>query len=111
MKAVILCAGKGEKLRPLTDKIPKPMIPINNRPMLEYIILLCEKNGIKEVWIDVSYLSDIIKNYFGNGEKFAVKINYPSNEEPIGTSGILNKFKEDLKKEPFFVIYGDNLTN
>ena len=112
MKAVILCAGKGERLRPLTNKIPKPMIKINNKPILEYLILLCRKHGIKEIFISTSYLSEIIKNYFGDGSKWGVKIAYSIEDEENlpGTSGALNKFKQFLN-ETFFVIYGDNITN
>ena len=76
MKAVILCAGKGERLRPLTNNIPKPMIPIDNKPILEYLILLCRKHGIKEIFISTSYLSELIKGYFGDGSKWGVKIVY-----------------------------------
>lgn len=112
MKAVILCAGKGERLRPLTNKIPKPMIHINNKPILEYLILLCRKHGIKEIFISTSYLPEVIKNYFGDGSKWGVKIVYSVEKETElpGTSGALKKFKQFLD-EPFFVIYGDNLTN
>ncbi len=112
MKAVILCAGKGERLRPLTNSIPKPMIPIDNKPILEYLILLCRRHGIKDIFISTSYLPEIIKNYFGDGSKWGVKIIYSvENEENLpGTSGALNKFKQFLN-ETFFVIYGDNLTN
>ncbi len=112
MKAVILCAGKGERLRPLTNNIPKPMIPIDNKPILEYLILLCRKHGIKEIFISTSYLSEVIKGYFGDGSKWGVKIVYSiENEEKLpGTSGVLNNFREFLDGT-FFVIYGDNLTN
>jgi NDP-sugar pyrophosphorylase family protein len=112
MKAVILCAGKGERLRPLTNKIPKPMILINNKPILEYLIMLCKKHGINEIFISTSYMSEVIKNYFGDGSKWGVKLIYSvekENELP-GTAGALKKFKQFLN-ETFFVIYGDNLTN
>lgn len=112
MKAVILCAGKGERLKPLTNKIPKPMIPINNKPILEYLIMLCRKHGINEIFISTSYMSEIIRNYFGDGSKWGVKIVYAVEKETElpGTSGALKKFKQFLD-ETFFVIYGDNLTN
>ena len=112
MKAVILCAGKGERLRPLTNKVPKPMIKVNNKPILEYLILLCRKYNIKEIFISTSYLSQVIKDYFGDGSKWGVKIIYSYEDEMNlpGTSGALNKFKQFLN-ETFFVIYGDNITN
>jgi D,D-heptose 1,7-bisphosphate phosphatase len=110
MKAVILCAGKGERLKPLTDTIPKPMITINNKPILEYLILLCKKHGFEEIFINTSYLPEKIKEYFGNGEKWGIKITYSYEPELLGTSGALNNFKEFLN-DTFIVIYGDNITD
>jgi len=112
MKAIILCAGKGERLRPLTENIPKPMISIDNKPVLEYLIKLCKKHNIDEIAINTSYLPEKIKDYFGNGEKWNVKIRYSFEPELLGTSGALNNFREFLNtEEPFFVIYGDQVTD
>lgn len=112
MKALILCAGKGERLRPLTANLPKPMIQINNKPILEYLILLCKKHGIEEVAINTSHIPKKIKDYFGNGEKWGVKIRYSFEPELLGTAGALNNFRDFFNKdEPFFVIYGDNITD
>ncbi len=112
MKAIILSAGRGERLRPLTDSLPKPMVQINNKPVLEYLILLCKKYGITEIGINTSYLPQKIREYFGDGKKFGVNITYSFEGELLGTSGALNNFRDFLKgKEPFLVIYGDNLTN
>src|SRR3989344_3158069 len=110
MKALILCAGRGERLKPLTDTIPKPMVPINNKPLLEYSILLCKKHGITEIAINTSYLPEKIKEYFGNGEKFGVNINYSYEPELLGTSGALNNFLKFLD-ETFLVFYGDAITD
>jgi len=110
MKAVILAAGKGERLKPLTDTMPKPMVPINNKPNLEYLILLCKKHGIKEIAINTSYLPEKITEYFGDGSKWGVKLIFSYEPYLIGTSGALNNFKNFLD-EPFFVIYGDNITD
>jgi len=112
MKAIILCAGRGERLRPLTDTIPKPMIPINNKPVLEYIINLLKKNGIKDIAINTSHLPEKIREYFGDGKKFGVKITYSFEPEMLGTSGALNNFRHFFNtNEPFLVFYGDNITN
>jgi len=110
MKAIILCAGKGERLKPLTENIPKPMVDINNKPVLEYFILLCKKHRINEIAINTSYIPEKIKNYFGDGSKFGVKIKYSFEPKLLGTAGALNNFR-DFLTETFFVIYGDNLTN
>tara|TARA_Y100000034_G_scaffold133699_1_gene199921 strand:+ start:1103 stop:1855 length:753 start_codon:yes stop_codon:yes gene_type:complete len=111
MKAIILCAGKGERLMPLTENIPKPMVLIDNKPVLEYLIKLCKKHNITEIAINTSYFPEKIKEYFGNGEKFGVKLTYSFEQELLGTSGSLNNFKYFFNQEPFFVIYGDNITN
>jgi len=112
MKAIILSAGKGERLRPLTNAIPKPMLPIAGKPILEYLILLCKKHGITEIVINTSFLPEQIKKYFGDGSKFGVKINYSFESELLGTSGALNNFRDFFQgDEPFFVLYGDNITD
>src|SRR3989344_610189 len=110
MKAIILCAGKGERLKPLTDKIPKPMMPINNMPLLQYNILLCKTHGINKIAINTSYLADKIKEYFGDGKKWGVELIYSFEKELLGTAGALNNFKNFLD-ETFCVIYGDNITD
>jgi len=110
MKAIILSAGRGERLRPLTNTLPKPMIQINNKPILEYLILLCKNHGIKEIAINTSYLPEKIKEYFGDGGKFGVKIRYSYEPELLGTAGALNNFR-DFLNETFVVIYGDNITD
>jgi len=111
-KAIILCAGKGTRLFPLTKNTSKPMILLNGIPLLEYNIMLCKKNGIKEIFINTSYLPEKIKNYFGDGRKWGVKIKYSYEENLLGTAGALKNFSNFLNSsEPFFVIYGDVLTN
>ena len=110
MKALVLCAGKGIRLGYLTKEIPKPMILIKGKPVLEYTINLLKKHKIKEIAINTSHLHKKIQNYFGNGLKFGVKLNYSYEKKLLGTSGSLNNFKEFFNKS-FFVIYGDNITN
>jgi len=110
-KAIILCAGEGTRLLPLTKNIPKPMIPIKGHPLLEYNIMLCKKNDIKEIFINTSYLPEKIKKYFRDGRKWGVKIKYSYEKNLLGTAGALKNFEKDLKGEAFVVIYGDNLTN
>jgi len=110
MKALILCGGEGKRLKSLTKKIPKPMIPIDGKPVLEYMINLLKFHGIKDIALDVYHFSEKIKEYFGDGSRLKVNIKYPSKPQLLGTSGALNHFKEFLD-EPFFVLYGDNITN
>lgn len=110
-KAIILCAGEGTRLLPLTKDTPKPVIPINNIPLLEYNIRLCKFHGIKDIFINTSYLPEKIKDYIGDGERLGVNITYSYEPQLLGTSGALNNFKQFLKGEAFAVIYGDNLTD
>jgi len=110
MKAIILAAGRGERLRPLTDTIPKPLVPIKGMPLLEYNLLLLKHHGVKEVCINTSYLAEQIKNRFGDGSNLGINICYSFEKELLGTSGALNNFRDKLN-ETFYVIYGDNLTD
>jgi len=108
MKAVILAAGKGERLGSLTEQIPKPMIEISGRPVLEHNIVMCRKNGIKDILINLHHLPQIIKTYFGDGEDWGVNISYSFEPQLLGTAGTVNKLYDDLSGMPFYVIYGDN---
>lgn len=110
MKAVILAGGKGTRLRPLTYAVPKPLLPINEKPMMEHIILHMKSHGITEFIISVGYLGYQIKNYFKDGKEFGVNIEYIDEEIPLGTAGCLNPIKDRLN-ETFLLIGGDNLTN
>ncbi len=106
-QAVILSAGFGTRLRPLTDTMPKVMIPFGGKPLLEWHIEHFEKHGVEEVFINLHYLPDVIVNYFGGGEKWGVKINYAKEEpEILGTAGGMKNF-DGLLEKSFFLIYGD----
>ncbi len=108
-QAVILCAGLGTRLRPLTDTVPKPMIPILGKPLLEWNIEQFKKYGVTEFFINLHYLPDVIRDYFGGGGKWGVKINYFQEKEILGTAGGVKNFAGVLD-EFFFVIYGDMLS-
>ena len=109
-KAMILAAGNGTRLKPLTDSIPKPMVPINGKPIMEYTIDWLGQHGISEIAINLHYRSQVIVNHFGNGEKMHASITYSYEEELLGTAGAVKKLSWFFD-EPFLVIYGDNLTN
>ncbi len=109
-KVVLMVGGLGTRLRPLTDKTPKPMLKVGDKPILETIILNFKKYGFTEIILSVSYKSEIIENYFGNGSKFGVNIEYVHEEKRMGTAGALSLIREKLS-EPFFVMNGDLLTN
>jgi NDP-sugar pyrophosphorylase family protein len=108
MKALILAAGLGKRLG-LKD-LPKPMYEINGKPILEHNILLLKKHNIEDIFINLHYMPDVIKNYFGDGKKWGVNIQYSYEKELQGTSGALKKIEDFFTRESFFVIYGDNYT-
>lgn len=109
MKAIILAAGLGKRLG--LENIPKPMYKINGKPILEYNILLLKNHNIKDICINLHYKGEIIKEYFGDGNKWGVKIEYSPEEKLLGTSGAVKNIEGFFDREPFFVIYGDNYTN
>jgi len=96
MKAIILAAGKGERLKGVTKKLPKPMIELNGKPVLQHNIELCKKYGINDIYINLHHLPEIITNYFGNGEKFGVQIHYSYERELLGTAGAVRKIAVDF---------------
>ncbi|HOC53200.1 MAG TPA: sugar phosphate nucleotidyltransferase [Caldisericia bacterium] len=110
MTGVILAGGFGTRLRPLTINIPKPMVPIANKPILHHIIKLLKKNGIKDLIIILYHQPELIKDYFKDGEKFGVNIKYIISDEDLGTCGATALAKEYLKDD-FLVISGDILTD
>ncbi|MBK8549841.1 MAG: hypothetical protein IPL53_01795 [Ignavibacteria bacterium] len=110
MQAVIMAGGFGTRLRPLTNNIPKPMVPIVNKPILEHIINLLKTHSIKDYVVLLYYMPDIIRNYLGDGRKFGVKIKYIVPEEDFGTAGAV-KLSEKFIKDKFIVISGDVLTD
>lgn len=110
MKAMILAAGLGTRLYPLTKEIPKPMLPIADIPLIGHQIKWMKENGIEEIMVNLHYLPGKIKEYLGDGSKFNVKIHYSLEEELLGTSGAIRKVKNFFNKR-FLVFYGDNFTN
>jgi NDP-sugar pyrophosphorylase family protein len=109
IRAVVLAAGKGTRLRPLTDRMPKVMVPVDGKPVLEYHIEQLARNGISEIFINLHYLPEVIKEYFSDGSKWGISIQYSLEPEIMGTAGAIKKLETYLTGHPFLVIYGDNL--
>ncbi|OYT53807.1 MAG: nucleotidyltransferase [Candidatus Altiarchaeales archaeon ex4484_2] len=109
-KAVILAGGRGTRMRPFTYEIPKPLIPVQGKPLIQHTIDLLMKYNIREVIFSIGYLGDKIREHFGNGNRFGVKISYVEEEEALGTAGPLNLMKDQLK-ESFIMFNGDILAN
>ena len=104
--AVIMAGGKGTRLRPLTEHLPKPMIKVAGRPILERLILHLVGHGVRRIFLSVNYMGHVIEDYFKDGSEFGCSIEYLREEEPLGTGGSLSLLPE-MPKEPFFVMNGD----
>ena len=110
-KGIIISGGFGTRLRPLTCTIPKPLIPIVNKPVIERQIDLLRSAGVKDITLAVSVMADVLKNYFHDGKDFGVKIQYTSERTPMGTAGAIKLAEDHLKDENFFMLNGDVILN
>ncbi|MFH1380038.1 MAG: NDP-sugar synthase [bacterium] len=110
MKALILIGGLGTRLRPLTSTIPKPLIPLANKPFLYYQFQTLKKYGIKDIILCVSYLPGAFKRIFGNGKKLGIKITYVHEKHPLGTGGAIKNAEKYIDR-PVMVLNGDILTS
>lgn len=108
MKAVILAGGLGTRLQPYTTFLPKPMLPLGEKPILEHLIEWTSKNGIKTVVLCVSYLRKTIEDYFEDGKRFGVSIEYAISNKPLATAGQL-KTAEKFIDDTFVCMYGDSI--
>ena len=109
-KVILMVGGLGTRLRPLTNDVPKPMLDVGNKPILHTIVENFAKYGYTDIIMCVNYKSEIIKEYFGNGDKFGVKIEYVLESKRMGTAGALSLLQK-RPKDDFFVMNGDLLTN
>ncbi len=110
MKAMILAAGKGTRLRPLTWAIPKPMLPVAGRPLLEFLIDLLRAHGVSEIAVNLHHRAAVIRDHFGDGSAFGVRILYSYEKNLLGSAGAVKKV-ESLFDGPFFILYGDVLSD
>ena len=110
-KGIIISGGWGTRLRPLTCTIPKSLIPIVNKPVIERQILLLKSAGIKDIILAVSVMSDVLRAYFGEGEKLGINIQYTDEKAPLGTAGAIKLAEDYLKDENFFMLNGDVILN
>ncbi len=108
LQAVIMAGGFGSRLRPLTEDMPKPMLPVGGRPLMEVLLEQLRDSGIRNVSVTTHFKPEKISNYFGDGKKFGVDLNYINEEHPLGTGGALGLLAKP--SEPLLVINGDVLT-
>lgn len=109
MKAVILAGGLGMRIRPFTKVIPKPLLPIGEKSVLEIQINQLKRSGFNEIYIATNYMGDYIERFFGDGSSYGVKLTFSREEEPLGSAGPLSLLKDELT-EPFIVMNGDILS-
>jgi len=109
MKAIILAGGLGTRLKPFTEVIPKPLLPIGEKAVLEIEIEHLEEHGFDEIYLATNYKSRYIQNFFGDGSQYGVTLKISKEDEPLGTVGPLTLLKDELDK-PFLVMNGDILT-
>ena len=110
MKAIILAGGRGKRLKPITDYVPKPFVPIKNIPINEWQIKYLEKFGIKEVIICTGYKTEMIENHL-NVKNIKTKITFSIEKTPLGTGGAIKKAGKMINDKSFFVLNGDTITN
>jgi mannose-1-phosphate guanylyltransferase/phosphomannomutase len=111
IRAMVMAAGAGTRLRPLTNELPKPMVPIVNRPVLQYTIENLKRHGITDIVLNLHNHPDVIKNYFKDGGAWGVKIEYSYEPELLGTAGGVKKVEAFLKQGTFLVMSGDGLSS
>ena len=111
-KAVILCAGFGTRMQPLTYYVNKGLVPVAGRPILEHIVSKLVRHGLRHFVVAISHLGEQVEHYFGSGERFGCEMRFVHSLEPVGTAGELHKMRELLAPEDHFLVhYGDILTN
>jgi NDP-sugar pyrophosphorylase family protein len=108
MQAVILAGGKGTRLRPFTNNIPKPLVPLDDAPILEYVLSQLKHHGFTDIILAVNHLAELIKAFVGDGSKWGLNIRYANEEKPLGTAGPLAMI--DGLEDDFLVMNGDLLT-
>src|SRR2546428_10357676 len=106
MKAFILSAGLGTRLRALGLHVPKVMVPIGGKPLLEHHVELFREQGITDLIVNLHYLPEMVVKHFGDGSKFGVRMTYSPEPELLGTAGAIKKMEQTLRDETFIVFYG-----
>jgi len=111
MQAIILAGGRGKRLKPVTDYIPKPLIPLDNIPIIEWQIRYLKKFAIKTIIICTGYKTEQIENYLKIKNNFGIKIIFSKEKNPLGTGGAIKQAARYIKEKSFFVLNGDVITN
>lgn len=110
MQAIIMAGGKGSRLRPLTDGMPKPLVKIIDKPVMEYVVINLRRAGVKDVAVTVGYRKDMIMDYFGDGRRWGLHLEYFEEDVPLGTAGGVKACEEYIESD-FFVLSADGFCN
>ena len=110
MRAIILAGGKGQRLRPYTTVLPKPLMPIGDMPILEVVLRQLKRAGITRVTVAVGYLAELLQAFFGDGKRLGLEIDYSFEEHPLGTVGPLTLIPDLAREQSFLMMNGDILT-
>jgi len=111
VKALVLAAGLGTRMRPLTERMPKCLLPLGGRPVLAHILELLSRHRFSEVFVNLFWHGDAVREAIGDGEAFGQRIHYLQEQELSGTAGPIRKLAHDLRDDTFLVLNGDNLTD
>jgi mannose-1-phosphate guanylyltransferase/phosphomannomutase len=111
VKAVVMAGGEGTRLRPMTASMPKPLLPIVNKPIMEHVLRLLQRHGVSETVVTVQFLASLVRNYFGDGEDLGMTLHYATEDTPLGTAGSVKNAEHLLQDGTFLVISGDALTD
>ncbi len=106
-----MAGGEGTRLRPMTVSMPKPLLPIVNKPIMEHVLRLLARHGFTETVVTVQFLASLVRNYFGDGEELGMTLHYATEETPLGTAGSVKNAEDLLRDDTFLVISGDALTD
>ncbi len=111
LKAMVLAAGAGTRLRPLTYETPKPMVPVVNRPVIHHVLDNLLKHGVKDVMVNLYAHADQVRGYCGDGSRWSLNVQYSLEPKLLGTAGAIKKVEGFFKDGPFFVMSGDGLSD
>jgi mannose-1-phosphate guanylyltransferase/phosphomannomutase len=111
MKAVVMAGGEGSRLRPMTANLPKPLLPVANRPVMEHVLRLLRRHGVTDTVVTVQFLASLVRNYFGDGDELGMTLQYATEQRPLGTAGSVKNAESALQEGTFLVLSGDALTD
>jgi mannose-1-phosphate guanylyltransferase / phosphomannomutase len=111
VKAVVMAGGEGTRLRPMTSTLPKPLLPVVNRPLMEHVLRLLKRHGFDETVVTVHFLGSMVRAYFGAGDDLGMDLTYATEEKPLGTAGSVKNAADAIRGDTFLVISGDALTD